>query len=109
MPRHPMGDDFMPVPEFARRMGKSATWAMCELRKDAEREQKTYPFAIATRNAKTRTWSYRINRGQFERWFAGGVGEPELDMERLADLVAERVVARLAFVRKAGGGPHETT
>lgn|GEM_PF-1546597 len=84
--------DRITVHELAQQLGKSPTWVVDELRRDSKREAKQWPFATS-KQSKTGRWSYVIIRAQFQRWKAGD--SPAVDYERLADMIADRLVKRL--------------
>ena len=74
---HSLPDNYMLPAELAKKMGVGHEFMCNELRLDAGREHKKYPFADAIRNEKTGTWSYRVHRKRFERWENG---ELDIDM-----------------------------
>lgn len=88
----------MTVHELAQELGKSPIWVVDELRRDSKREAKHWPFATCTQSTTGR-WSYVIIRAQFQKWKTGD--SPAVDYDRLADMVADRVVERLQFSKGA--------
>lgn len=87
-----MNADRISPAELAKILGKRSEWAIDELRRDSKREVKQWPFATSVQG-KTGRWSYVINRQQFDKWFAGE--SVAIDYERLADMVAARVIEQL--------------
>lgn len=83
--------EYMSPKEFADHMGMDVNRVRNELRQDAEREIKKYPFAIAIQNEKTGTWIYRIHRQRFQKWERGELA----DIGQIASLVAEKVIEHL--------------
>lgn len=86
--------EYMKPLEMAKRMGKSVEWVTNELRQDSKRDFPRYPFAIATYNKETFTWSYRINRAGFEKWQSGDY-EGFIDIERLAEAIVQKMQNRI--------------
>lgn len=93
-----MRDDRMTVQELANTLGKSPMWVVDELRRDSKRDIARWPFATSTKS-DTGRWSYVLIRSHFQRWHAGD--SPMIDYDRLADLVADRVVAKLQLSKGA--------
>ena len=86
-----MTADRMTPQELAKILSKSPMWVADELRRDSKREVKQWPFATSRQSAAGK-WSYVIIRSQFEKWRSGDYG---IDYNRLADMVADRVIERL--------------
>lgn len=87
-------EEYMKPLEMAQRMCKSVEWVTNELREDSKRDFPRYPFAIATYNEKTRTWSYRINRAGFEKWQSGDY-TGFIDLDRLADIIVDKMMGQM--------------
>ena len=103
MARKPLPKEYMLPAELAGLMGRRLEFMCDELRRDATREHKQYPFATAICNSETGTWSYRIHRKRFEQWNKGA--DMPFSIDQLAEMVADKILKRLSEGQEL---PHQT-
>lgn len=92
-----MATDRMSVHQLAKALGKRPEWVTDELRRDAERAVKHWPFATSKRSDSGR-WSYVINFSQFQKWQAGDA--IVFDYERLAEMVANKIMEKMGVIQR---------